>query len=78
MSDPSPGIWPMWKLGLVLYPFATAAVAINLFMLGLIGKSAGFGALSPVGALLLSLPLGVPATWASARWVRHLLAEASR
>ena len=78
MSDPAPGTWPLWKLTLLLYPFATAAVAINLFLLGLIGKSAGFEALSPVTALLLSLPLGVPATWASARWVRHLLAEASR
>ena len=29
-------------------------------------------------ALLLSLPLGVPATWASALWVRRLIAAAER
>ncbi len=70
--------WPMWKLGLVLYPFATGAVAINLFMLGLLGPAIGIPALPPVTALLLSLPLGVPATWASALWVRRLIAAAER
>lgn len=60
----------------MLWPFATAAVAINLFLLGLIGLAAGLPALSPVTALWLSLPLGLPATWAGARWVAALIAEA--
>lgn len=60
----------------MLWPFATAAVAINLFMLGLLGQAIGLVALSPLTALWLSLPLGLPATWAAARWVRSLLRQA--
>jgi hypothetical protein len=71
-------IWPLWKLGLLLYPFTAAAVAINLFMLGLIAPSIGLPVLSPVSALQLSVLLGLPATWAMAVWVRNLLREASR
>lgn len=33
--------WPVWKLAILLYPFAAGAVAINLFMLGLIGPWLG-------------------------------------
>jgi hypothetical protein len=61
----------------LLYPFAAPAVAINLFLLGLIGHRIGLPALSPMVALLLSVPLGVPAAWASGRWARGLLDEAS-
>ncbi|WP_413867782.1 hypothetical protein [Albidovulum sp.] len=62
----------------MLYPFAAAAVAINLFMLGLMGPAVGLPALSPILSLALSLPLGVPASWLAARWLRHLLDEAGR
>lgn len=62
----------------MLWPFVTATVAINLFLLGLIGVALGLPALSPVAALWGSLPLGLPATWASARWVARLIAEAER
>lgn len=68
----------LWKLGLILWPFATSAVAINLFLLGLLGQAIGLAALSPMAALWLSLPLGLPATWAAARWVRRLLDQAER
>jgi hypothetical protein len=51
-------------------------VAINLFLLGLFGVPFGLPALSPVAALWLSLPLGLPATWAATRWVRALIREA--
>ena len=78
MSNTSKKIWPLWKLALVLYPFATAALAINLFMLGLLGISIGGTSLSPATTLVLSLPLGLPATWAAALWARHLLREASK
>lgn len=61
-----------------LWPFATAAVAINLFLLGLLGLALGLPAIPPVSALWLSLPLGLPATWAAARWVSALIAEAER
>jgi hypothetical protein len=60
----------------MLYPFVAASVAINLFMLGLMGQAAGLPALSPILSLMLSLPLGLPASWAAARWLRHLLDEA--
>lgn len=61
---------------LILWPFATGAVAINLFLLGLIGVSVGLPAIAPLMALWLSLPLGLPATWGAARWVRHLIDQA--
>ena len=77
MSKSSRNIWPLWKLAVVLYPFATAALAINLFMLGLLGLSIGSTSLSPGTSLVLSLPLGLPATFAAALWARHLLREAS-
>lgn len=69
--------WPVWKLALLLYVFAAAAVAINLFMLGLLLQAVGFTALSPVAALAISGPLGIPAAWAAGLWVRHLLDEAA-
>lgn len=70
--------WPVWKLAILLYPFAAVAVAINLFMLSLIGLAVGLPSLSPVAALLASAVLGVPATWLAGRWVRGLLDEAGR
>ncbi|PZF78081.1 hypothetical protein DK847_06585 [Aestuariivirga litoralis] len=78
MKKRAEDIWPVWKLGLLLYPFATAAVAVNLFMLALLGSWIGLGTLSPMSAVWLSLPLGIPATWASALWVQRLLVQASR
>ena len=67
-----------WRLALALFPFVAAAVAVNLFMLGLIAPAVDLPTLSPVAACLVALPLGVPATWAVARWVRGLVAEAER
>lgn len=60
----------------MLWPFATAAVAINLFLLGLMWQALGWPAIPPATALWLSLPLGLPATWAAARWIGGLIAEA--
>jgi hypothetical protein len=68
--------WPVRTLWIVLYPFTAAAVAINLFMLGLMGQALGLTALSPVSAIWISIPLGVPAAWLAARWVRRLMDEA--
>ena len=76
-ADGGDGRWPVWKLAVMLYVFAATAVAINLFMLGLIGTWVGLPALSPMLVLALSVPLGVPAAWASGRWVRGLLDEAA-
>ena len=71
-----PGRWPVWKLAILLYPFAGTAVWINLFMLSLLTSWLGLPVLSPHMAALLALPLGLPATWASARWVVALIARA--
>ena len=68
--------WPVWKLALVLYVPAAGAVAINLFMLGLLGQALGLPALSPHRAVLLSIPLGLPAAWASGIWARRLMDQA--
>ena len=66
-----------WRLGLLLWPFVAGAVAINLFLFGLILHSAGWApAIPPVAALWGALPLSLPATWAAAFWVRHLIRQA--
>ncbi|WBU52873.1 hypothetical protein [Paracoccus sp. SCSIO 75233] len=70
------GRWPVWKLALLLYPFAMLAVAINLFMLALMGQALGFQALPPVTALICAVPLGIPAALATGYWVRGLMDEA--
>lgn len=70
------GRWPVWKLGVLLYPFVALAVAINLFLIGLMWQAVGLPAIAPVTALKWCVPLGVPATWAAAKWVRHLMDEA--
>lgn len=77
-AEPVPPPWPVWKLALLLYVFAAGAVAINLFMLGLLGQSLGFSPLSPQKAVWLALLLGVPAAWLAGRWVHCLLTEAGR
>lgn len=75
-SRTAPATDGLWRLGLLLWPFATAAVAINLFLLGLLWQALGWPAMAPLSAILWSLPLGLPATWAFARWVRGLIREA--
>jgi hypothetical protein len=66
------------RLGLVLYPFCAAAVAINLFLLFLMLQAFGLPALSPVTCVLAAIPLGIPATALAAAWVRRLIDEADR
>ncbi|MGL4281842.1 MAG: hypothetical protein ACRCS0_15890 [Albidovulum sp.] len=69
----------LWKLGAMLWPFVAGAVAINVFLLGLIFHSAGWsGAMAPVTALIWALPLSLPATWAAALWLRSLIRTAEK
>lgn len=70
--------WGVWKLALLFYPFAAGAVAINLFLLGLMWQWIGLPAISPVTAVVFSIPLGIPATWLVARWIRGLMDEAEK
>lgn len=78
MEQPGPKTRSLWKLAALLAPFVWAAVASNLFLVGLLLPHLGMPALSPIATLLLSLPLAVPATWASALWVRRLLGRAEQ
>jgi len=81
MSDGNPtkaDRWSRRKLAVVLYPFVTAAVAVNLFLASLLGASVGLPVLPPTWALILALPLGLPATRAATAWVSRLLDEAER
>ena len=68
--------WPIWKLSILLYPFAAGAVAINLFFLSLMGQAIGLTALSPNASVIGGLILGIPAAWASGKWARHLMDQA--
>lgn len=68
--------WPVWKLAVMLYPFVALAVAINLFLIGLMGRAVGLPVIAPLTALIWCVPLGIPAAWAAGRWLRHLLDEA--
>ena len=77
-SRPLPLPRPSWTLLAGLYPFVAAAVAINLFLLFLMLQAVGMTALSPLTSVIWAIPLGLPATWAAARWVQRLIAEAER
>ncbi|WP_313350864.1 hypothetical protein, partial [Paracoccus sp. (in: a-proteobacteria)] len=68
--------WPVWKLTLLFYPFAAAAVWINLFMLSLLTSWLGLPVLPPGQAAGAALALGVPAGWAAGRWIRSLMDRA--
>ncbi len=67
---------PYWRLTVLLYPFVVMAVAINLFMLGLIGTWLGFPAIAPLHALICAFLLGLPANHAATRWIIRLLNRA--
>ncbi|MBE2277270.1 MAG: hypothetical protein IAE87_13370 [Rhodobacteraceae bacterium] len=76
-SKTAPLTESLWKLGLILWPFVAGAVAINVFLFGLILRSTGrFDAIPPVDALLWAVPLSIPASFAAAVWVRNLIREA--
>ena len=63
-------------LAALLYPFVAAAMAINIFLLALMGQAVGLPALSPAISLGLGIVTGVPATWLAGRWVRSLIEQA--
>ena len=70
-----------WRLALILFVFVWGAVAINLFLLGLLlgwldGWPWGEEWMSPWRAMIVALPLAFPATWLATRWVQSLLREA--
>lgn len=76
MTDAEEERWSTRKLAIVFYPFAAAAVAINLFLFGLLWQALGWQAISPISSIIWSIPLGIPATWLCAKWIRGLMDEA--
>ncbi len=70
------GRWPVWKLALLLYPFSWGAMAINVFLLGLMWQGIGLTAITPVDSLWLGALVGVPANWFFAVKVRAWMDEA--
>ncbi len=64
------------RLYLLLYPFTALAVAINLFLLGLMWQAIGLPAITPLTALMACVPLGLPVNWWITKWVRGLIDEA--
>ncbi|WP_299351190.1 hypothetical protein [uncultured Shimia sp.] len=68
--------WSVLKLAIWLYPVSALTVAFNLFLLGLMWQTIGWPVVQPIDAILWSLPLGIPATWLFARWMRGLMDEA--
>lgn len=59
-----------------LYPFGAGAAAVNLFFASLIFSWIGLRVLSPYEAVAGGLILGLPATWAFARHIKHLMNKA--
>lgn len=60
----------------MLYPFVVMAVAINLFMLGLLGTWIGWGNIAPRAALIAAPLLALPVNYLVTRWVQRLLSRA--
>lgn len=76
--SPSPKPTPSLKLCMILFPFAFGGVAINVYFVSLLLHALDFAVISPYLALAITLPLSVPATWLSARWIASLIAQAER
>lgn len=68
--------WSVGKLALVLYPLGVGAVAVNVFMAGLLGTFIDLPPITPLQAIVAGLILGIPATWAFARHIRALMDRA--
>lgn len=70
--------WSVRGIAAAIYPLAAGAVAVNLFFLSLMAQAIGLSALDPWTAVLVSLPLGIPAAvWFAGR-MRRLMDEADR
>ena len=70
--------WSVARITLALYPFGAGAAAVNLFFASLIFSWLGGPVLSTGWSIALGCVLGLPATWAFARHIRHLMDVADR
>ena len=65
--------WSSRKIAFALYPFGAGAIAVNVFFASLIGSWIGGPVLTTFWSILLGCVIAVPATWAFARHIRHLM-----
>lgn len=65
--------WSTLTIAVVLYPLGAGAMATNVFFASLIGSWVGLPVLSTLWSIVLGALIGVPATWAFARHIRHLM-----
>ncbi|MBK0326221.1 NnrT protein [Rhodobacteraceae bacterium F11138] len=72
----STGGWSTLRITLVLYPFGAGAMGVNVFFAGLIFSWLGAPVLPTLWSFALGCVIGIPATWAFARHIRRLMAEA--
>ncbi|WP_417208936.1 NnrT protein [Antarctobacter sp.] len=68
--------WSTRWIALVLYPFGAGAMGVNVFFAALIFSWVGGPVLTTGWAIAIGCVIGVPATWAFARHIRHLMDEA--
>lgn len=66
------------NLAIPIYPFMVGAMAINLFMLSLIWVLAGLPVMVPYQAFVGGALIAIPVSYAFARLVRKLIAQADR
>ncbi|MGB0411542.1 MAG: NnrT protein [Pikeienuella sp.] len=77
MSQPPPATgWSVGRITLVLYPFGAGAMALNVYFVSLILSWVGLEVITPLRALIIALPLGIPATWWFARHIKTLMLRA--
>jgi divalent metal cation (Fe/Co/Zn/Cd) transporter len=69
--------WTTRTIALVLYPFGAGAMATNVFFASLLGSWVGLPVLSAYQSVAVGALIGVPATWALARHIRHLMDKAA-
>jgi divalent metal cation (Fe/Co/Zn/Cd) transporter len=69
--------WTTRTIALVLYPFGAGAMATNVFFASLLGSWVGLPVLSAYQSVAVGALIGVPATWAFARHIRHLMDKAA-
>lgn len=68
--------WSPRLITLVLFPFGWGAMAVNVFFASLIGSWVGLPVASTAFALIIGAIIAVPATYAFAKHLRHLMDEA--
>lgn len=68
--------WSLRRLTLVLFPFGWGAMAVNVFFASLVGSWIGLPVLGTGASLGIGALIALPATWAFARHIRHLINEA--